>query len=32
MRRTPGTLEKIFYAAEAYLPSYEQGALSLIHI
>lgn len=26
MPRTLGTLEKIFYAAEAYLPSYEQGA------
>ncbi|MGC5701609.1 hypothetical protein J4P02_15540 [Pseudomonas sp. NFXW11] len=26
MSRTPGKLEKIFYAAEAYLPSYEQGA------
>lgn len=26
MPRTPGTLEKIFYAAHAYLPRYEQGA------
>ncbi|POA57850.1 MULTISPECIES: hypothetical protein [unclassified Pseudomonas] len=26
MPRTPGTLEKIFYAAHAYLPSYGQGA------